>query len=167
MPVGWEDVSELQPPTGLLFINQVIYEHGESWWNSTDRRIPKNLEKNPISVSLCLQQILYGLNRARESGHQYGRLASNRLSYRTAVVTITYFNSDAVVKGTEQYCIYARPDFYTVFPIHHSLTNASPAISTYSEDYLRIAQCFNNYVKYHNAIHLLLNHHETLITELQ
>jgi hypothetical protein len=29
MSMGWDDVSELQPPTGLLFIPQVIYEHGE------------------------------------------------------------------------------------------------------------------------------------------
>jgi hypothetical protein len=30
--MGWDDVSELQPPTGILFIPQVIYEHGEPWW---------------------------------------------------------------------------------------------------------------------------------------
>jgi hypothetical protein len=30
-------MSELRPPTGLLFITQVIYEHGEQWWNDIDR----------------------------------------------------------------------------------------------------------------------------------
>jgi hypothetical protein len=29
--------SELRPPTGLLFVLQVIYEHGETWWNYIDR----------------------------------------------------------------------------------------------------------------------------------
>jgi hypothetical protein len=41
-----ETVSELRPPTGLLFIPQVIYEHGEPWWNYTDREKPKKSEKN-------------------------------------------------------------------------------------------------------------------------
>jgi hypothetical protein len=35
--VGWDYVSELRPPTGPLFILQVIYEHGEPWWNDIDR----------------------------------------------------------------------------------------------------------------------------------
>jgi hypothetical protein len=29
---------ELWPPTGLVFILQVIYEHGEPWWNDIGRR---------------------------------------------------------------------------------------------------------------------------------
>jgi hypothetical protein len=29
----WDYVSELRPSTGLLFIPQMIYEHGEPWWN--------------------------------------------------------------------------------------------------------------------------------------
>jgi hypothetical protein len=35
----WNYVSELQPPTGLLFIPKVIYSyaHGEPWWNDIDR----------------------------------------------------------------------------------------------------------------------------------
>jgi hypothetical protein len=31
---------------GLLFIPQVIYEHGEPWWNDTERGKSKNSEKN-------------------------------------------------------------------------------------------------------------------------
>jgi hypothetical protein len=30
----------------LLFIPQMIYDYGEPWWNDTDRRKPKNSEKN-------------------------------------------------------------------------------------------------------------------------
>jgi hypothetical protein len=41
------DVSELWPPTGLLFIPQVIYEYRELRWNGIDRRKPKNSERNP------------------------------------------------------------------------------------------------------------------------
>jgi hypothetical protein len=37
MSIGLENVYELQPPTGLLFTLQVIYEHGEPWWNDADR----------------------------------------------------------------------------------------------------------------------------------
>jgi hypothetical protein len=38
MWMGWDYISELQPPTGLLSTTQVIHEHGEPWWNDTDRR---------------------------------------------------------------------------------------------------------------------------------
>jgi hypothetical protein len=37
MSMGWDYVSGLRPPTGLLLIPQVIYERGESWWNDIDR----------------------------------------------------------------------------------------------------------------------------------
>jgi hypothetical protein len=30
--MGWDYVSELWPPSGLLFIPQVMCEHGEPWW---------------------------------------------------------------------------------------------------------------------------------------
>jgi hypothetical protein len=30
--MGWDYVSELRPPTGLLFIPRMICEHGERWW---------------------------------------------------------------------------------------------------------------------------------------
>jgi hypothetical protein len=30
--MGWDYVSELRPPTGLLFIPRIIREHGEPWW---------------------------------------------------------------------------------------------------------------------------------------
>jgi hypothetical protein len=38
MSMGWDYVSELRPPTGLLFIPQVIYACGEPWWNNVNRR---------------------------------------------------------------------------------------------------------------------------------
>jgi hypothetical protein len=37
MSMGRDCVSELRPPTGLLFVHQVICEHGEPRWNDTDR----------------------------------------------------------------------------------------------------------------------------------
>jgi hypothetical protein len=37
--MGWDYVSELRLPTDLLFIPQVIYEHGEPWRNDIDSRI--------------------------------------------------------------------------------------------------------------------------------
>jgi hypothetical protein len=35
--MGRDYVPELQLPTDLLFIPQVIYEHGEPRWNDVDR----------------------------------------------------------------------------------------------------------------------------------
>jgi hypothetical protein len=45
MLMGWDNVSELQPPTGLLFISQVIYQYEE--WHCKDNEMgnSKNLEK--------------------------------------------------------------------------------------------------------------------------
>jgi hypothetical protein len=40
MSIVWDYVSELRPQTFLLFIHQMIYEHGEPWWNDIDRRKP-------------------------------------------------------------------------------------------------------------------------------
>jgi hypothetical protein len=53
-------VSELQPPMGLLFMPQVIYEHGEPWWNAIDRRklliCPPELSGNPTSSHILANQ---------------------------------------------------------------------------------------------------------------
>jgi hypothetical protein len=46
MPKGWDYVSELRPPVGLLFIHRVIHEYGEPRWNDTDRGEQKNSKKN-------------------------------------------------------------------------------------------------------------------------
>jgi hypothetical protein len=37
MSMGRGYVFELRPPPCLLFIPQVIFEHGEAWWNDVDR----------------------------------------------------------------------------------------------------------------------------------
>jgi hypothetical protein len=34
---GLKLVSELLPPTDLLLVLKVIYEHGKPWWNDIDR----------------------------------------------------------------------------------------------------------------------------------
>jgi hypothetical protein len=46
----WDCVSELRPPTCLLFIPLSIYEWGEPRWNDIDRIKPKNSEEN---LPLC------------------------------------------------------------------------------------------------------------------
>jgi hypothetical protein len=37
MSTGWDYVSELRPSPGLLLIPQMVYEHGEPWWNDIDK----------------------------------------------------------------------------------------------------------------------------------
>jgi hypothetical protein len=52
-------LSELRPPTGLLFFPQVIYEHGEQWWNYIHRRKlipPTELSGNPTSRIISSKQ---------------------------------------------------------------------------------------------------------------
>jgi hypothetical protein len=50
MSMGLEYVSELRLPTGLLFIPQVIYEHGESLWNDTDREKSSFDHQRPLEI---------------------------------------------------------------------------------------------------------------------
>jgi hypothetical protein len=38
MSMGWDRISQLRPPNSLLFMPQVIYEHGEPWWNDIERK---------------------------------------------------------------------------------------------------------------------------------
>jgi hypothetical protein len=64
MSMRSDDVSELQPPTGLLFILQVIYEFGEPRWNDTDRGKTEELGEKPVPVPLRPPQIPHGLTRA-------------------------------------------------------------------------------------------------------
>jgi hypothetical protein len=61
--LGWDYVSELRPPTGLLFIPQIIYEYGEPWWNDIDSEKPNKFGEKPVPVPLCPPQISHGLTR--------------------------------------------------------------------------------------------------------
>jgi hypothetical protein len=45
--MSWgETVSELQPPMGLLFSLQMVYEYGKPQWNDNKWKKPKNSEKS-------------------------------------------------------------------------------------------------------------------------
>jgi hypothetical protein len=60
MSMWWDYVPERRPPTDLLFINQVVYEYGKSWWNDTGRRNllsrPPELSGYPTSSHLVAKQ---------------------------------------------------------------------------------------------------------------
>jgi hypothetical protein len=53
MSMGLDYVSKRRPTFDLLFISQVISEHGEPWWNDIDRgkllNRPPELSGNPAS----------------------------------------------------------------------------------------------------------------------
>jgi hypothetical protein len=53
--MGRDYVSELWPPVGLLFIPQVVHEHGEPWWMLTgENPYPSTrvLSGNPTSRAI-------------------------------------------------------------------------------------------------------------------
>jgi hypothetical protein len=50
---------------GLLFIPQMMYEHGEPCWNNIDRWKLKKLGEKPVPVPLCSPQISHGLTQVR------------------------------------------------------------------------------------------------------
>jgi hypothetical protein len=78
----WDYVSELWPPTGLLFAPHTIYEYGELRWNDIDRRDPKNSEK---TLSQC--HSVHHKSKLDWPGYAPGceRSANNRLSHGTAL----------------------------------------------------------------------------------
>jgi hypothetical protein len=51
---GRDYLSELRPPTDILFTCQVIDEHGEPWWNDVNKAKllihPPELSGNPTSA---------------------------------------------------------------------------------------------------------------------
>jgi hypothetical protein len=55
-----EIVSEMQPPTGLLFVPQMIYEYGEPWWNNIARKTEEVGDK-PVPVPLYPPQVPHEL----------------------------------------------------------------------------------------------------------
>jgi hypothetical protein len=64
MSMAWDYVSELPPPTGIVFIPEVIYDWGGPRWNGIDRENSRNRRK-PVPVSLCPKLIPRGQTRAR------------------------------------------------------------------------------------------------------
>jgi hypothetical protein len=48
-----ETVSELQSPTNLLFITEVIYEYGQPLCNDIDRENRRTLRKTCITAMFC------------------------------------------------------------------------------------------------------------------
>jgi hypothetical protein len=73
MSMGWDNISELRP-RGLLFIPQIIYAHGEPWWNDTDKG---NLSKSHLSTTTP-NELTQVRTRASE-------VRSRRLTARTMV----------------------------------------------------------------------------------
>jgi len=73
MSTGLDYVSELRPPTSLLFIPK-WYMSIEPRWNDADRRKPKKWDRN-LFQTLCPPQIQHGLTRVTNLDHRVDRLA--------------------------------------------------------------------------------------------
>jgi hypothetical protein len=58
MSIWLDYFSELRPPS--LFVPQVIYEHGEQWWNDMNRRklliSQPDISANPASSNLLAKE---------------------------------------------------------------------------------------------------------------
>jgi hypothetical protein len=50
MTTGRGYVSELRPPTGLLFIPKVIYEYVEPWWNDIYRGKSRFIHHSAVAI---------------------------------------------------------------------------------------------------------------------
>jgi hypothetical protein len=67
MSMGWDYVSKLRPPTGLVFVPHMFLHH--IWvWSSHGMVLTgktEELEENSVALPLCPRQISHGLNQAR------------------------------------------------------------------------------------------------------
>jgi hypothetical protein len=100
MSMGWDDVSELRPQTGLLFIPQVIYENGEPRWNDIDRVKAKNSDKN-MSQCHLVNHKSHMEWLGREIGPSLRSPATNRLSYERATADIKRWIKICVLRTWE------------------------------------------------------------------
>jgi hypothetical protein len=67
MSMGWDYISELLPPKGLLFIPKVMYKHGEPWLNDTDKG-----KKTPDSSTRALWQSYHQSSTSKAEGNEFG-----------------------------------------------------------------------------------------------
>jgi hypothetical protein len=66
MLMGLDYVSELLPPTGLLIITKVLYEHGQPRWNDVDRE--KTTDSSTRALSQSYQQSSGSKQEERANG---------------------------------------------------------------------------------------------------
>jgi hypothetical protein len=84
--MGQDYVSEMGPPTGLLFIPQKTYEYGGPQWNHNDMGKSKILEKNCPSVTSSTKNPTW-TDLGANPGHRGERPATNSLTHDTAIIT--------------------------------------------------------------------------------
>jgi hypothetical protein len=80
MSMGWNDVSELRPPTALLFIPQ-MYKHGNQWWNDIEE-----LWEPPVKVPLCTPPSPTWIDVSANLGLRGEKPVTNHVSHGTALV---------------------------------------------------------------------------------
>jgi hypothetical protein len=82
--MGWDYVSELRPPAGLLFITRVICEHGEPWWLQCRVGITPDSYTRALWQSYqqrCLGQV-GGMDERENFAYQYVRYLKEYLTCR-------------------------------------------------------------------------------------
>jgi hypothetical protein len=84
MSMGLDYVSELRPPTGLLFIPHAIYEYGDPRWNDIDSGKQRNSGKT-CSIAIFSNAYPTCTELAANSGLRIERPAAKFLSYGTAL----------------------------------------------------------------------------------
>jgi hypothetical protein len=83
--MGRDYVSELRPPTGILFAFQVIYEYGELLRNSIDRGNAKNWGKTCPRATSSITNVIW-TDPGANPGLCGDGPATKRLSHDTALL---------------------------------------------------------------------------------
>jgi hypothetical protein len=88
MSMEWDFVCELRPPAGLLFIPQMILDHGELRWNDIDRERPKYSEKSRPRATLSITKFTW-TEPGANPGLRCDMPANNCLSHGTYNLNFT------------------------------------------------------------------------------
>jgi hypothetical protein len=84
MSMEWDDISELRPLAGLLFLPQVTYVYVDSRWNYIVRLKTRNSEKACPSATLSTNNPIRA-DQAVNLGFRGERPATNRLSHKERI----------------------------------------------------------------------------------
>jgi hypothetical protein len=126
--MGWDDISELRPPAGLLFIPQMIYVYDGPRWHEIDRGKNEELGEKPVPVPLCQPQIPRGLTWARTRAFEqilvYAMLPSEpRYQKYTETPPLTVFDWSLFVVIDRGLLDYEDPRSWNVlWEVLHSAT---------------------------------------------
>jgi hypothetical protein len=114
MLMGWDFLSELPPPIGLLFIPQMIYVSMDSWRNCTDKKKTKEIRKNLSQCWLVHQKSQMDWPKCKPGREDETREPCHGLSLLYAKLNLCYLRFQVLMATSTKFRV-----FWDVTPCSH------------------------------------------------